>query len=84
MAAGVEGMTLSEVKGFGRQKGSQRNLSRHRVHGRFSAENKIRDGGSGRSRAARRRSDLARGEDGKIGDGKILLRKWKRRCVSER
>jgi nitrogen regulatory protein PII len=32
---GVEGMTVSEVKGFGRQKGG--NLSRKRVHSRFSA-----------------------------------------------
>ncbi len=45
---GIEGMTVTEVKGFGRQKGTHGNLSRERIHGRFSAE------GEGGSRARRR------------------------------
>ncbi len=39
--AGVEGMTVGEVKGFGRQKGHSGDLSRQRVHGRFFAEGEI-------------------------------------------
>ena len=39
---GIEGMTVTEVKGFGRQKGPHRNLSRQRIHGRFSAQSESR------------------------------------------
>jgi len=38
---GIEGMTVSEVKGFGRQKGHTENLSRQRIHRGFPAENQI-------------------------------------------
>ena len=39
-AIGVEGMTVSEVKGFGRQKG---HLSRQRVHRGLSPKGKTGD-----------------------------------------
>ena len=44
---GIEGMKVTEVKGFGRQKGPHRNLSRERIHGRFSAQS---ESGSGNCR----------------------------------
>ncbi len=34
---GITGMTVTEVKGFGRQKGPHRAVPRCRVHGRLSA-----------------------------------------------
>jgi hypothetical protein len=37
-ALGVQGMTVAEVKGFGRQKGAHGNLSWQRIHGGFSAQ----------------------------------------------
>jgi hypothetical protein len=36
---GIEGMTVSEVKGFGRQKRSHSNLSRDRIYRRLSPQN---------------------------------------------
>ena len=53
-AIGIDGMTVSEVRGHGRQKGPQRNLSRHGVSGRPAAEDQARNGGA---RRARRGSD---------------------------
>ena len=37
-ALGVQGMTVTEVKGFGRQKGTHGDLSRRRVRNQLSAE----------------------------------------------
>ena len=36
---GIQGMTVTEVKGFGRQKGPHGNLSRQRIHRGFPAKN---------------------------------------------
>ena len=36
---GIEGMTVSEVKGFGRQKGHTEIYRRERIHRRFPAQN---------------------------------------------
>ena len=36
-----QGMTVTEVKGFGRQKGSDGNLQRQRIHGRLRPKNKL-------------------------------------------
>ena len=35
---GIQGITVLEAKGFGRQKGPYRTLSRRRVRGRFPAQ----------------------------------------------
>ena len=40
---GINGMTVSEVKGFGRQKGPYRNLSWERIHCRFPPQSQTRD-----------------------------------------
>ena len=40
---GIEGMTVSEVKGFGRQKGQARDLSWRRIPSQFSAQGKNRN-----------------------------------------
>jgi len=45
---GIEGMTVTEVKGFGRQKGHTENLPRQRIHRGFPAQ------GKNRARRARR------------------------------
>lgn len=37
---GITGMTVTEVKGFGRQKGHTETVPWCRVYGRFSAESK--------------------------------------------
>ena len=37
---GIEGMTVTEVKGFGRQKGARRNLPRERIYRGVVAENR--------------------------------------------
>ena len=39
-AIGVQGITVTEVKGFGRQKGSHRAVSRCGICGGFSAQGK--------------------------------------------
>ena len=44
---GVQGMTVSEVKGFGRQKRPHRALPRRRVRRRFLAEDQDRDAARG-------------------------------------
>ena len=70
---GIEGMTVTEVKGFGRQKGHTEIYRGQRIHGRFSAQSE-----SG-SRAGRRHGGKScqRGggaaKTGKIGDGKVFV-----------
>jgi len=63
MAVGVEGMSLSEVKGFGRQKGHSEIYRGTEYTVDFLPKSKIRDGCFRRSGAARRRSDFACGQD---------------------
>jgi len=70
---GVTGMTVSEVRGFGRPEGTYRGLSRRRIRHRFSAQGQNR----GRARRcargrARSRHPAGRAHD-KIGDGKIFV-----------
>ena len=73
LANGVEGMTVSEVRGFGRQRGKTENFRGIGVPDRFPAEDQARsDRAVGLVRSSDRR-DRRRGETGKIGDGKI----WK-------
>jgi len=43
MEIGVQGMTVSEVKGFGRQKGHTVDIQRRRVCDQLCTQNKIRD-----------------------------------------
>ena len=71
---GVQGITVSEVKGFGRQKGHTELVSRRGICGRFSAQ------GQNRSRHRRwhgrsghRGTILKAAQTGKIGDGKIFV-----------
>ena len=45
---GIEGMTVTEVKGFGRQKGHTEIYRGQRVHGGFSAESESGSGDGGR------------------------------------
>ena len=40
--AGIQGMTVSEIRGFGRQRGAQGNLPRHGIHRGFSAQGQNR------------------------------------------
>ena len=42
MGIGVEGMTVSEVKGFGHQRGGTGTVSRHRVYLHLCAQGKDR------------------------------------------
>ena len=72
--AGVAGVTVTEVVGFGRQVGPHRGVPRCRVHGRLPAQAQ----GRGALRRRRRRPasrqvivDAAR--TGSIGDGKIWI-----------
>ena len=69
---GIEGMTVSEVKGFGRQKGHTESIAAANNRG-FPAENKNRTRRDGRpSRTGGGRHRQVR-QDGKIGDGKVFL-----------
>jgi nitrogen regulatory protein PII len=70
---GIEGMTVSEVKGFRPPEGPHRNLSRQRIHRGLPAENQNR---TGRDRPAIDQGgggDLQSAKTGKIGDGKIFV-----------
>ena len=51
---GVEGLTVAEVKGFGRQKGHTENLPRRRIRGQLRAQ------GAGRCRGQRHSSPIGR------------------------
>ena len=73
MAAGVEGMTLSEVKGFGRQKGHSEIYRGTEYTVDFLPKDQIRDRNRRRSRAAR-----CRGNSGKSQDRKN--RRWQNFC----
>ncbi len=71
--AGVNGLTVTEVRGFGRQSGHTETYRGHRVHDRVRAQ--------GQGRGAARRVDVdkvvdtiaAAARSGKIGDGKIWV-----------
>ena len=72
---GVQGMTVTEVKGFGRQKGHTELYRGGRVRRRVHAENQAR-GSRGRGRPAgrgRRNASSVAAKTGKIGDGKIFV-----------
>ncbi len=71
---GVEGITISDVRGHGTTEGSHRNLSRERIQGRPSPQSEDGNGCSRRPRDGRwwRPSPRA-ARSGKIGDGKIFV-----------
>ena len=70
---GINGMTVSEVKGFGRQKGHTELYPRRRVHGRFPAQGEGGAGGAGRGSDACLEAIQNTARTGKIGDGKIFV-----------
>ncbi len=41
---GIQGMTVTEVRGFGRQRGHKENFTRRRVHRRFPPQGQTRSG----------------------------------------
>ena len=73
-AIGIDGMTITEVRGHGRQKGHKEVYRGMEYQVDLLPKVKARDGGL---RRARRRSDPDRGRrsarTGKIGDGKIFV-----------
>ena len=71
---GVQGMTVLEAKGYGRQKGPYRALSRRRIRGRLPAQDQNRGGGAGRPTAAAAIEAITTAaRTGRIGDGKIFV-----------
>ena len=70
---GVQGVTVTEVKGFGRQTGPHGALSGRRIRGRLPAqgEARARRGRRHRRQAIEAITNSAR--TGKIGDGKIFV-----------
>jgi nitrogen regulatory protein PII len=69
---GVQGMTVGEVRGFGRQRGHTE-VDRGRVPDRLRSEDAHRDPRGRRRRAPRRRVHHRVSPHGKIGDGKVWL-----------
>ncbi len=84
-ALGVHGLTVTEVKGYGRQKGQYGDLSRRRIRRELPAEAQDRGRGGERARAAGDRRDHRGGaRTGQIGDGKIFVTSLERRSASAR
>src|SRR5882672_6394268 len=83
MAAGVEGMTLSEVKGFGRQKGHSEIYRGTEYTVDFLPKTKfeivIADDRAQKAVEA----ILGAAKTGKIGDGKIFLTEIEKPCAFE-
>ena len=71
--AGVHGLTVTEVKGFGRQKGPHRALPRRRIRRRLPAEAQDRDGRLRRPAQPAIEAIRKAAYTGKIGDGKIFV-----------
>ena len=72
--AGVQGMTVTEVKGFGQTEGAHRALSRGRVHGRLRPKDEDRSGRAGLARRAGRwKPSRSAAGTGSIGDGKVFV-----------
>ena len=72
-AAGVQGLTVTEVKGYGRQKGHTEDLPRRRICREFPAETKVEVAvaSAEADRVVEAIADAAR--TGQIGDGKIFV-----------
>ena len=73
-AIGIDGMTITEVRGHGRQKGPQGGLSRAGVQSRPASENQRSNWWSPTARAEEViRTLAAAARTGNIGDGKIFI-----------
>ena len=74
---GIEGMTVTEVKGFGRQKGHTEIYRGQRIHGRFSAESESGSRNGGRYGRQGGHRGGGRGQDREN-------RRWQSVCSSGR
>ena len=72
-AISVEGMTVTEVKGFGRAKRPPGGLPGHGVPGGFPPQGEDRDRGRGRQGGPDRGHHRQEARTGRIGDGKIFV-----------
>ena len=71
---GVQGLTVSEVKGYGRQKGSDRNLPRRRIHGEpFCPRSRSRSPWPSAQVDKAVEAINGAAKTGQIGDGKIFV-----------
>ena len=71
---GIQGMTVTEVKGFGRQKGPHGDLPRQRIHRGLPAQGQDRDRRCRTPRSTRRVEAIIKAaKTGKIGDGKVFV-----------
>ena len=72
-AQGIHGMTITDVKGFGRQKGPHRNVSGHRIQGGVRSQGQDRGGRARRSLQTVVDTIMRTAQTGQIGDGKIFV-----------
>jgi len=70
---GVQGLTVSEVKGFGRQKGQTEIYRGAEYHVKLSAQGEDRGVGSRRTSPTGGGGHRQAAHTGKIGDGKIFV-----------
>jgi len=70
---GVSGMTVTEVKGFGRQRGHTETVPRRGVRGRFRAKTRIEVAVKNELVDQVMEAIVGASKTGKVGDGKIFV-----------
>ena len=78
---GIAGMTVEEVKGYGRQKGTHRTVPWRRVRGGVSTQDQAATGDQRYLVENAIEAICSAANTGKIGDGKILSATWNRAFV---